>query len=91
MHPSDTAPALIALGARVRIAGPGRSRRRSALVVLRRTGKTSVTRETVLEKNEIVTEILLPAAEPGLQQLVPEGAGRGGPGTSRWPASRWRS
>ncbi len=76
VHPSDTAPALIALGARVRIAGPGGSRvvPLSSFFV---GPKTSVTRETVLEKNEIVTEVLLPAAEPGLRSSYRKVRGRG--------------
>jgi xanthine dehydrogenase YagS FAD-binding subunit len=76
VHPSDTAPALIALGARVRIAGPGGSRvlPLSSFFV---GPKTSVTRETVLEKNEFVTEVLLPAAEPGLRSSYRKVRGRG--------------
>lgn len=65
VHPSDTAPALVALGAKVRIAGPGGGR-------LLPIGSffvgpaQNLTRENVLEKNEVVTEILLPPAEAGL-------------------------
>jgi xanthine dehydrogenase YagS FAD-binding subunit len=76
VHPSDTAPALIALGARVRIAGAGAARvvPLSSFFV---GPKTNITRETVLEKNEIVTEILLPAAEPGLKSSYRKVRGRG--------------
>jgi xanthine dehydrogenase YagS FAD-binding subunit len=76
VHPSDTAPALIALGARVRIAGPGGSR----LVPLASFfvgPAVNVTRETMLEKNEIVTEVLLPAAEPGLRSSYRKARARG--------------
>jgi xanthine dehydrogenase YagS FAD-binding subunit len=76
VHPSDTAPALLALGARVRIAGPGGSRvvPLSSFFV---EPKTSVTRETILEKNEIVTDVLLPAAERGLRSSYRKVRGRG--------------
>jgi xanthine dehydrogenase YagS FAD-binding subunit len=76
VHPSDTAPALIALGARARISGPGQSRvvPLSSFFV---GPATSVTKETVLEKNEIVTEIILPAAEPGLKSSYRKVRGRG--------------
>jgi xanthine dehydrogenase YagS FAD-binding subunit len=76
VHPSDTAPALIALGAKVRIAGPGASRvvPLSSFFV---APKASVTRETVLERNEILTEVLLPAAEPGLRSSYRKVRGRG--------------
>jgi xanthine dehydrogenase YagS FAD-binding subunit len=66
VHPSDTAPALLALGARVRIAGPGGSRVVPLASFFVRPA-VNVTRETILEKNEILTEVLLPAAEPGLR------------------------
>ena len=65
VHPSDTAPALVALGVRVRVAGPGGSR----LVPIASFfvgPRQDITRETILQKNEIVTEILLPPAEAGL-------------------------
>jgi xanthine dehydrogenase YagS FAD-binding subunit len=76
VHPSDTAPALIALGARVRLAGPGQSRvvPLSSFFV---GPATSVVKETVLERNEVVTEILLPAAEPGLKSSYRKVRGRG--------------
>jgi xanthine dehydrogenase YagS FAD-binding subunit len=76
VHPSDTAPALIALGAQVRIAGPGGARvvPLSSFFV---GPKVNVTRETVLERNEIVTDVLLPAAEPGLRSSYRKVRGRG--------------
>jgi len=59
VHPSDTAVALVALGAHARIAGPGGARTVpfSNFFVL---PETAVTKETVLEHNEILTDILLP-------------------------------
>lgn len=66
VHPSDCASALVALGARVRIAGPGATR--AVPIASFFVGPArSLTRENVLEKNEIVTEILLPPAEGGLR------------------------
>lgn len=62
VHPSDTAPALIALGASVRIAGP----RRMRTVPLEQfflLPERSVYKETILEPNEIVTEVALPPAQ----------------------------
>lgn len=66
VHPSDTAPALIALGARVRLAGPGGATRLVPAASFFVGPGKDVTRETVLGKSEIVTEILLPPAETGL-------------------------
>jgi xanthine dehydrogenase YagS FAD-binding subunit len=62
VHPSDTAVALVALGARARIAGPGGARTVpfSTFFVL---PDRNVTKETVLERNEVLTDILLPAAD----------------------------
>ncbi len=61
VHPSDTAVALVALGARARVAGPGGSRTVpfSSFFVL---PAKSVTAETVLARGEVVTDILLPPA-----------------------------
>jgi xanthine dehydrogenase YagS FAD-binding subunit len=66
VYPSDTAPALSALEAKVRIRGPKGEREAplDAFYVL--PGK-DYTRETILEAGEIVTEILLPPALPGLR------------------------
>ncbi len=75
VHPSDTASALVALGARVRISGPGQSRvvPLSSFFV---GPATSVTKETILEKNELLTEILLPAAEAGVKSSYRKVRGR---------------
>ena len=64
VHPSDTAPALAALGAAVRVTGP-RSSRSIPLDQLHVPPSTDPQRETVLEPGEILTEIVVPAAEPG--------------------------
>jgi xanthine dehydrogenase YagS FAD-binding subunit len=66
VHPSDTAPALVALQASIRIDRRGDSR----VVPLEDffvPPSTDVQRETVLEPNEIVTEILLPGPARGLR------------------------
>lgn len=76
VHPSDTAAALLALGARVRIAGPGGSRVVPLDGFFVGPAKV-VTRENILEKNELVTEVLLPPAEPGLRSLYRKVRGRG--------------
>ncbi len=76
VHPSDTAPALIALGAKVRIAGPGGTRAVPLDAFFVGPAK-AVTRETILEKNEVLTEILLPPAEPGLRSSYRKVRARG--------------
>jgi xanthine dehydrogenase YagS FAD-binding subunit len=76
VHPSDTAPALIALGAKVRIAGPGGSHVIPLASFFVGPG-TVVTKETVLERNDILTEILLPPAEPGLRSAYRKVRARG--------------
>ncbi len=66
VHPSDTAPALVALGAAVRIVGPGGTRAVpvEAFHVL---PSVDPRRETVLEPGEVVTEVVLPPPAPGLR------------------------
>jgi xanthine dehydrogenase YagS FAD-binding subunit len=66
VHPSDTAPALVALGATVRIVGPGGTRNVpvEAFHVL---PSVDPRRETVLEPGEIVAEVVLPPPAPGLR------------------------
>jgi xanthine dehydrogenase YagS FAD-binding subunit len=59
VHPSDTAPALVAFDASVRITGPKGSRT-VPVEKFHVLPRTDVRRETVLEQGEIVTEIVLP-------------------------------
>jgi xanthine dehydrogenase YagS FAD-binding subunit len=66
VHPSDTAPVLAALEARVSLTGPKGARvvKMEEFFVL---PAVDLTKETVLGPNEIVTEILIPAPGPGLK------------------------
>jgi len=66
VHPSDTAPALVALQADVVIAGP-RGRRTVAAEKFHMPPAVDYTSETVLEPGEIVTEIMLPPPAEGLR------------------------
>ncbi len=59
VHPSDTAPALVALDAALRIAGPKGTRNVPAEKFFVGPGK-DVSRENVLEAGEILTEVVLP-------------------------------
>ena len=64
VHPSDTASALVALGARVTIAGR-KGRRTIPIESFFVPPKVSLLKENVLEPGELVTEILLDAPPPG--------------------------
>ena len=66
VHPSDTAPALSAFQATVRIAGPKGSR---SVAIDRFFVPPAIDprKETVLAPEEIVTEISIPAPPPGLR------------------------
>lgn len=66
VHPSDTAPALEAYKATVYITGPAGMRKVSIDHFFVPPSK-DVTKETVLEKGEIVTEIILPPPLTGLK------------------------
>lgn len=66
VHPSDTAPALIAYRAAVHIVGPAGMRKVSLDHFFVPPSK-DVTKETVLETGEIVTEIVLPPPLTGLK------------------------
>ena len=66
VHPSDTAPALVAFEALVRVSGPSGTR----LVPMAKfhvPPGENVQKETILKPNEIVTEILLPPSAKGLR------------------------
>jgi xanthine dehydrogenase YagS FAD-binding subunit len=66
VHPSDTAPALVALEAQVRIRSTGGSRT-VAVEGFHVPPATDPMRETVLEPGEVLTEIILPPAARGLR------------------------
>jgi xanthine dehydrogenase YagS FAD-binding subunit len=66
VHPSDTAPALVALGASARIVGQ-RGTRTVPMEHFHVSPGQDVQRETVLDPDEIVTEIILPPAPPSLR------------------------
>ena len=59
VHPSDTAPMLIALGASLVVKGP-KGTRRIAVENLYVSPSNDPQRETVLESGEIITEIVIP-------------------------------
>jgi len=76
VHPSDTAPALVALGARVRIA----TRSGSRLVPLEEffvLPARSIVRENVLEPGDVLTDVLLPEPPPGLRSRYRKARARG--------------
>jgi xanthine dehydrogenase YagS FAD-binding subunit len=60
VHPSDTATALVALGARVNVTGP-RGSRTVPLESFFVLPEQDMTKENVLEPGEILTEVLVPA------------------------------
>jgi xanthine dehydrogenase YagS FAD-binding subunit len=66
VHPSDTAPALVALQASVVIAGP-KGQRNVAVENFHMPPSVDYTSETVLEPQEIVAEIVLPPPAEGLR------------------------
>jgi len=66
VHPSDTAPALAALGAVCRVSG-GSTSRSVPVEALHVPPSVDPQRETVLEADEIITEIMLPPSAAGLR------------------------
>ena len=68
VHPSDTAPALIALDAAFRIAGPSGERRVAAadFFVL---PKQNASAENVLANDEVLTSVQIPAARAGTRSV----------------------
>lgn len=61
VHPSDTAPALVAYGALVEIVG-SKGSRKVPVEKFHVLPEKAVTRETVLEPGEIVTHVVVPSA-----------------------------
>lgn len=68
VHPSDTAPALVALGARVRIAGDA-GQRSVPLDQFFVTPRQDVRRENILLPDEILTHIQVPNAPAGSRAI----------------------
>jgi len=66
VHPSDTAPALAALGAVCRVSSPSASRS-VPVAALHVPPSVDPQRETVLEPDEIITEIVVPPPAAGLR------------------------
>ena len=64
VHPSDTAPALVALGAQIKIAGPA-GEKTLPLEKFFVLPSVDFRRENVLNPAEIVTEIYVPIPKPG--------------------------
>jgi xanthine dehydrogenase YagS FAD-binding subunit len=64
VHPSDTAPALVALGAQLKIAGPA-GEKNLPLEKFFVLPSLDYKRENVLNPGEIVTEIFVPTPKPG--------------------------
>ncbi len=62
VHPSDTAPNLVALGAKVSIIGP-KGKKTVAIDDFFVPPAVNVEKETILEPNEIVTEVILPPSD----------------------------
>jgi xanthine dehydrogenase YagS FAD-binding subunit len=75
VHPSDTAAALVALDARVQIAGP-RGERSVPVGQLFVPPERDPERETVLEHGEILVAVLLPAAAEELESSYRKVRGR---------------
>lgn len=66
VHPSDTAPALMALDAKFHIAGPSGERVLPASEFFQ-LPRVDATRENALAKDEVLTAVQLPAARPGVR------------------------
>jgi xanthine dehydrogenase YagS FAD-binding subunit len=67
VHPSDLAPALVALDADVKLVNAGGERRVALEKFFTLPSEGDVTRETVLASNEILTEVRVPAPPSGLR------------------------
>jgi xanthine dehydrogenase YagS FAD-binding subunit len=68
VHPSDTAPALVALDAKVTVTGR-RGTRQMPLASFFVLPKTSLVKENVLEPGDVLTEVLLDAPQPGTRSM----------------------
>jgi xanthine dehydrogenase YagS FAD-binding subunit len=76
VHPSDTAPALVSFQATVHVVGP-RGTRTVPMEEFHVSPRDDAQRETVLEANEVVTAITLPATPSGLRSSYRKVRARG--------------
>jgi xanthine dehydrogenase YagS FAD-binding subunit len=76
VHPSDTAPMLVALGASAKIAGPG-GERTVELENFFVLPHEELYKENVLRPGEMVTEIIVPAPASGLESSYRKARERG--------------
>jgi xanthine dehydrogenase YagS FAD-binding subunit len=76
VHPSDTATALVALGARATIAGPG-GRRTVPLESFFVLPEQDTTKENVLGAGDILTEVVIPAPPAGFASTYRKVRARG--------------
>lgn len=68
VHPSDMAPALMALGAQLTLLGP-EGERQVALADFFQLPAQNLRRENILRPNEIITEIRVPEPQPGTRSI----------------------
>ena len=78
VHPSDLAPALIALGAAVKIVGP-EGEKSMSLEEFFTLPAANPFRENVLEPNEIVVEVSVPAPKPNTKSFYLKAREKGAP------------
>lgn len=78
VHPSDLAPALIALGASVKIVGPDGEKNMS-LEEFFTLPAANPFRENVLEPNEIVVEVSVPTPKPNTKSFYLKAREKGAP------------
>ena len=78
VHPSDLAPALIALGASVKIVGP-EGEKSMSLEEFFTLPAANPFRENVLEPNEIVVEVSVPAPKPNTRSFYLKAREKGAP------------
>ena len=76
VHPSDTAPALVALAATARIAGPKGTRAVPLEKLFVGPGE-DLSKETVLQQDEILVELLLPPAPAAARSVYRKVRARG--------------
>ena len=78
VHPSDLAPALIALGASIKIVGP-EGEKTMSLEEFFTLPAANPFRENVLEPNEIVVEVSVPAPKPNTKSFYLKAREKGAP------------